>query len=252
MVRRRPNRLARVLTETLKLFRDGVLAFVYPPYCLVCGSPLKMDEKLVCEPCWDEVERAEQPFCTKCGSSLKNPSQPCPSCKDEGYNFSAVRVATGFNETVQKIIHSLKYRGKRSLAKRLGVILANRTLGDERFTGADLLMPVPLHPSRARERGYNQSELIAEVIGQKLDLPVDKNILSRKKRTKAQTDLDAKQRRENVKGAFVVRRPEEVSGKRVVIVDDVLTTGATLEACTEALLSAGAKEVYTLALARAV
>lgn len=206
---------------------------------------------MVCELCWGELRGEEIYFCPKCGTRLKGPSKASCSCQVE-YSFTTVQVGVEFNGAVQRLIHALKYEGKRSLAKRLGLLLADRVSKDGTLKGIELLIPVPLHPSRMRERGYNQSELIAEAVGQRLGLPVVKDVLIRRRRTKTQTKLDTWQRRENVKGAFSVKKPELVLDKRVALVDDVLTTGATLDACAQTLLSAGAREVQALVVARAV
>lgn len=154
-----------------------------------------------------------------------------------------------FEGVVQDLIHLLKYQGKRSIAKRLGAVLADRLLSDSMVGRIDLLIPVPLHSSRERERGYNQSALIARAVGEHLGVPVEERVLQRVKNTQTQTQLSASERSANVAGAFRVRVPEVVAGRRVALVDDVVTTGATADACAEALIATGASEILLLALA---
>jgi len=154
-----------------------------------------------------------------------------------------------FEGVVQDLIHLLKYQGKRSIAKRLGAVLADRLLSDSTVGRIDLLIPVPLHSSRERERGYNQSALIARAVGEHLGVPVEERVLQRVKNTQTQTQLSASERAANVAGAFRVRIPEVVAGRRVALVDDVVTTGATADACAEALIATGASEILLLALA---
>jgi ComF family protein len=154
-----------------------------------------------------------------------------------------------FDGVVQDLIHLMKYQGKRSIARRLGTMLADRLLSDSTVGQIDLLIPVPLHPSRERERGYNQSALIARAVGERLGVPVEERVLQRLKNTQTQTRLSAPERTANVAGAFRVRIPETVAGRRIALVDDVVTTGATADACAEALLTTGASEVLLFALA---
>jgi ComF family protein len=147
-------------------------------------------------------------------------------------------------------VHELKYHGRRRVAARLAeVLLALPAVRDVLARGA-VLVPVPLHPRRRRERGFNQAELLAREVGRRARLPVAPSALVRRKDTVAQAGLSAAARRRNVRGAFAVRRRAAVAGKVVVLVDDVLTTGATASACASLLRDAGASEVRLLAVAR--
>jgi ComF family protein len=153
-----------------------------------------------------------------------------------------------FDGTLREAIHSLKYRNMRSLAAPLGEMLAD--YWRENVLAADVLVPVPLHVRRLRERGYNQSELLAVRSGQSLGIPVVCDVLRRSRYTLAQTRLSGAERRQNVAGAFVCAGMG-LRGKRVVLVDDVCTTGSTLEACSIALRAGGARSVWALTVARA-
>ncbi|MCX8067469.1 MAG: phosphoribosyltransferase family protein [Anaerolineae bacterium] len=154
-----------------------------------------------------------------------------------------------FRGPARAAVHFLKYRYALSLAEPLGAMMAQ--CWEMRGVPVDLVVPVPLHPSRFRARGYNHAALLAWSVGRQLGLPVDEEALIKVRATKVQMSLGLEERRANVQGAFVARR-ERVQGRRILVVDDVCTTGATLEACAEALREGGAREVWALTLARTI
>jgi len=148
------------------------------------------------------------------------------------------------------LIHELKFRGRRRVAARLAEGLLADPASSATLAPPGVLVPVPLHPRRRRERGFNQSEVLAEEIGRRCGWRVAPGALVRRKETAAQPGLSAAARRRNVAGAFAVRRPAQIAGRVVVLVDDVVTTGATARACAQALRRAGAREVRLLTVAR--
>jgi ComF family protein len=147
------------------------------------------------------------------------------------------------------MIHLLKYGKRPSLAKRLGRMMSILVLRDPLLSRAELVVPVPLHSARQRERGYNQSELLASALAESLGIRLVKNALVRRKNTKSQTGLTPEQRMRNVADAFEVKKPDTLKGKKVLLVDDVMTTGSTLRFCAEALLGAGADKVFGITCA---
>lgn len=162
--------------------------------------------------------------------------------------MEGIRSVLLFEGPARAAIHYFKYRRAQELAKPLGGLLAEYWLSHP--IQVDLIVPVPLHPSRLRVRGYNQAALLAQQLGQRAGLPVDEGALRRIRATASQMRLDARQRRQNVQGAF--HCPDgRVRGQQVLLIDDVCTTGATLEACADALRAGGAKAVWALTLARA-
>ena len=152
----------------------------------------------------------------------------------------------------REALHAFKFGGRRGLAAPLGDLIAELGLGALPGAAPDLLVPVPLHRRRARERGYNQSALLAMRVARAWGLPVAHDALARIAPTRPQTELDAAARRGNVRGAFAARRPEAVAGRHVLLVDDVFTTGATAAECARCLVGAGAEAVGVLTLARAL
>ncbi|HEX9911635.1 MAG TPA: ComF family protein [candidate division Zixibacteria bacterium] len=148
-----------------------------------------------------------------------------------------------FDPDYQTLLHHFKYKRKISLGKELGKRLGELLIQDKFLKDYDYLLPVPLHRSKERERGYNQSKILAEEISELTFLPLLDKVLMRKKNTRDQTNLNAEERERNVRGAFIVRDKLVLKGKRIILVDDVMTTGATLKECSRVLKEAGVKEV---------
>ncbi|KPL04083.1 MAG: hypothetical protein AMJ90_02195 [candidate division Zixibacteria bacterium SM23_73_2] len=245
--------MSSLLFKLLNLFlesKDSVLDFIYPPHCLVCGRYLSKKEGHVCEGCWNGLGILPHPFCPDCKSFFPEDKDRCFFCSGNS-NLSWVRSLGTFDDFYQELIHQFKYKGKVSLGKRLSRRLSQQMKKDNRLLRFDLLIPVPLHPAKRRERGYNQSEILGKVISREMNIPLLKNALKRIKKTEDQTKLSDEERKENVKDAFEVSSPEVIEDKRIVLVDDVITTGATLNECARVLKDNGAKKVVgaTLVLA---
>ena len=234
--------------------KDDILDFVYPQTCPICQNPLKREEKDVCEECWKALTLLPSPYCPYCKSFLEDEDeitnhQCAYLSKPKEKRILAVRSLGTFDDHYQKLIHRLKYDKKIHLGRRLAQRLGEITSQEKDFSNCDVVIPVPLHRARQRERGFNQSEVLAEGISQATGLPLARDILKRKKNTKDQTYLNVQQRAENVKGAFVVIHPDKIGDKNVILVDDVMTTGATLNECARMLLDSGAKNVFGVTLA---
>jgi ComF family protein len=162
----------------------------------------------------------------------------------------AARSALRYEQTVRELIHSFKYGYKVQLRRPLGLLAAERFDGFVSDFGADLILPVPLHVRRLRQRGFNQALLLAELFSHRWGIPLSRNNLQRTRWTEPQVNLSAHERADNVKGAFSLRHPQEVAGKRVLLVDDVYTTGSTVKECCRSLRGAGAETaVLTVAMA---
>jgi len=194
------------------------------------------------------------PFCLGCGRFFEGRTEPhfCASCVHQRYAFALHRSCGEYRGILKDLIILFKYRGYSLLARPLAGFI-QRSLGKEEalWWGLDCFIPVPLHPLREKQRGYNQAGLIAEELARLGLGRVEKGLLVKRKNTPPQTSLEAPERRENVKGVYRVTDPEKIRGKVVLLVDDVFTTGATLQECSLVLRRSGALEVRAVTLARA-
>jgi len=247
----------RKIKESVLKLKDDILDFIYPQHCCICGHPLEGEEKDACQNCWNELFILPAPFCPYCRYFLEDEGSifkhRCPLLPHrEERRILAVRSLGTFDDHYRKLIHQFKYQKKIPLGKRLAESLGRTVTQEREFLNCELVLPVPLHRARYRERGFNQSDILAEGVAEKTGLPLINDVLKRRKHTRDQTHLDAQQREANVKDAFVVVQPERVSQKKVILVDDVITTGATLNECARTLLEAGAKSILAVTLAVAV
>jgi ComF family protein len=215
---------------------------LFPPRCGGCQAP----GSLWCEACRAAVQPIEPPWCEKCGEPFVT-DRLCTNCRNHPLVIDHIRSVALFEGVLRQAIHRFKYERLSGMAEPFGNMLADYWQAAQ--LAADWLIPVPLHPSRERDRGYNQSELLARQLARHVDVPVSSKGLRRTRATAVQMTLNAAERRENVAGAFECVEAN-VRGARVVIVDDVGTTGATLDACAQAVLKAGAVSVMGLTLAR--
>jgi len=237
-------------TDTARRLVEPVLAVVFPAACPACARPLAHPTRgPLCDACWDALPRHRGGLCG-CGLPLPAALVVCGRCRRGRQPFTSGLSLGPYEGPLRTVIHELKYRGKRRVAKRLAEALLAEPGTDALLGTSDLLVPVPLHPRRRRERGFNQAELLAEELGRRVGRPCAPAALVRRKDTAPQAGLSAAARRRNVAGAFAVRGQGQVAGRVIALVDDVLTTGATAQACARALLAAGAAEVRLLAVAR--
>jgi ComF family protein len=236
----------------MRVLADGLVAVWLAPRCAACDAPLAAPTRgPVCAACWADVRPFTPPFCRRCGDPLPSwraisiQASTCQRCRRQPSAISCSRAIAGYDGALRTIIHALKYEGRRSLAAPLAALM-RRDCRDV-LAAADLVVPVPLHRSRRRSRGFNQAEAIAVMLG----LPC-RRALRRVRATPSQTDLPAGRRHANVRDAFALRRRARIEGLRVVLVDDVSTTGATLEACARVLRAGGAADVRAVTAARVV
>ncbi len=215
---------------------------LYPPKCGGC----QRSGALWCEICQAEVIWVRPPLCEKCGQP-DVASGLCANCRKTPLQIDFIRSAAWFEGALRQAIHRFKYERWSSLAEPLGQLLAD--CWQAHGFQADWLAPVPLHSARERERGYNQAALLAQHVSKRCNVPLLDHGLRRTRVTAVQMELNAAERKLNVAGAFACHDPR-VKSKRVVVIDDVCTTGSTLEACADALLKAGAASVMGLTLAR--
>lgn len=233
---------ANRLAEMGQRAGQALLDLIFPPRCPGCG---RLGE-LFCHACRAQVEPISGPVCPRCGRPTEQ-AEPCASCRPTASPLERIVSAVVFAGPMRAAIHELKYNNGRALAAPLAVYLVEAWRRAD--LAADCIVPVPLHARRQAERGYNQAALLAHGLSRAVGVPLDERLVIRRKATQQQVWLNAAQRRENVRDAFACRGP--ANGRRIVLVDDVCTTGSTLEACAAALRAAGAGSVCALTLARA-
>jgi ComF family protein len=240
----------------------ALLDLVFPPFCPVCqGRLVEGRRDPLCAACWGAIVRIGPPWCGRCGLPVMRtagagpapgarPAPTCAPCRRRPPRFDYARAAASYDGVLREAVHAFKFGGRRALAAPLGDLVVETLAG--RLPEEALLLPVPLHRRRERERGFNQAALLARRIGRAWSWPVREDVLARVTATPSQTELDAAARRANVRDAFRLRRPGAVAGRRVVLVDDVLTTGATLSECARTLREAGAASVGAVTVARVI
>ena len=240
------------LRGTARSIADSILTVILAPACAACGAVLDHPtDGPVCGACWRSILPLTPPLCDRCGDPLPtwraNPDESrCRRCRRSPRAIDRARAVGDYDGTLRAILQSFKYEGRRSLAAPLAALMRQR--GADVLAGAACVVPVPLHGSRRRHRGFNQAADLAR----RLQLPVV-HALKRIRATPTQTGLPAAQRHRNVRGAFALARGmDELAGSIVVLVDDVSTTGATLEACARVLKEAGVIEVRAITAARVV
>lgn len=242
----------------VKSLGKGLISLFFPANCKICHCSLEpLNRSFICEDCWSKVKWLEPPYCSKCSKPFpsSSPLQEashllCPECGKEKSYFEKIFVPTLYEGVMKEAIHLLKYKRKRRLMVPLEKIM-KRYFDHIALPYLDLVVPIPLHRKRFRERGFNQAELIADIVARYFRLKLVKNNLQRVKATKTQTTLSKKERIKNIKGAFQVKNKGEFQKKSLLLVDDVYTTGTTLKEAARVLKGVEAREIYLFTLARA-
>ena len=236
---------------------DKVLQLIYPMDCAECLGPAP-NRRLpsFCRPCWQSIRPFEGPICPICGHPFgsrialaHSPSHRCGACRESPPAFDCAFSPYAYEGVLARAIHLFKYRKCVALARPLAELML---AWKEKIPPVDLVLAVPLHPTRLRAREFNQSLLLADHIAASLSLPLSLNHLRRVRATLPQTELRRAERAGNVRRAFVTQQSADLHGRTVLLVDDVLTTGATLNECAKALRRAGVKGVIVWTLARRV
>ena len=244
--------LSSNLIAWLRPFGMQVLDLLLPPNCLACDAPVDADGQF-CLPCFRKANFISAPICPQCGVPL--PFGPkgglhCQLCSADSPAFSRARAALRYDELTRRLILPFKYADRTDAAFGLALLMARA--GNSLLANAEFLVPVPLHVSRLRQRRYNQAALLAAALGRIAKIPALQDALIRKRATVPLGPLGLAERRSELDGAISVRprRISGVAGKRVVLIDDVMTSGSTANACAIALLAAGAANVDVLTAAR--
>ncbi|VAX35904.1 Competence protein F homolog, phosphoribosyltransferase domain; protein YhgH required for utilization of DNA as sole source of carbon and energy [hydrothermal vent metagenome] len=238
----------------LKTLSNGLKDLIYPPHCLSCSIPLKhhTPQKKLCQPCHDSIEFNHPPFCPKCSRYLGPLSERvrCKPCSANNPDFNFAWGACIYNKHLRNLLHIFKYQQKTSLRHVFAQSMIN-FIQRHNFDIAqfDIIIPIPLSWARKRERGYNQAGLLANPISKTFNIPISHKILKRNRYTESQTHLSQKERWTNITDAFTIKNSSDVKGKNILLIDDLLTTGATTSEAARTLKHSGAQTVGLLTLA---
>lgn len=240
----------------LKFAGSAVVDLCLPRSCASCKKIGTLPQKSWCGPCWEKMALVAPPLCPGCGrpflDAQASPDHLCGDCIERNYRFDSARSAALHVSAVRTLVHQLKFGGQLKWTPCLVELLEAAYTAWE-LPAPDLIVPVPLHLKRLSERGFNQAGVLARELGRKIKTPVSACALVRKNQTLPQTRLKRGERLQNVKGAFEVSDKSTVRGRRILLIDDVFTTGTTLSECAKILKrKGGASEVYALTVTRAL
>jgi ComF family protein len=225
-----------------------------PPMCYFCHSPTAAAKTYLCGPCMESIERIEGPVCHQCGIPFRSFKTlpfdiPCGACLSKPPPYSKARFAAYYSNELRQAIIDFKYKHKLHLAKPLGKLIISGYHRHYKEEIHDGILPIPMHPSQLRRRGFNQSTLLALALSRELKIPLHRSLLIKTRKTEPQASLNDKQRLTNLKGSFSISNSGIIGGKNLLLVDDVATTRATLNEASKTVLKAGANKVDALALA---
>lgn len=231
----------------IQLWRE-ILDIIYPRRCPVCDKIVLPEEGLVCQGCRRKLPYIKEPCCKKCGKQIRREEDEyCGDCRRVRHAYTEGRALFTYDSIMRQSVSAFKYKGRQEYAEWYGEELAKHFGGQLKRWGAEALIPVPVHRARYRKRGYNQAALLAEQISYHTGLEMDENVLVRTKKTVAQKELGTRERGKNLQEAFQLRK-NVVQYKKVVLVDDIYTTGSTADACAKVLRQNGVEQIYLLCL----
>ena len=241
------------IIETTKEYINAFLDLIYPSktICYMCGGTLEKDAKYsLCHNCYNNLPHIPEHHCTKCGTPLKmiEDGPTCEQCKNNNYYFDRAISVVKYEKDVKNLIYKFKYSNHTYLATTIGSIMAYKLKQEGIKT--DVIVPVPLYKGKEKERGFNQAILLSKHISKETNIPLDIDTLVRIKNTKVMYNLTRRERLENVENAFKVTNQEIITGEDILLVDDIFTTGSTVNACSKELTDSGAKSVTVLTFAR--
>ncbi len=225
-----------------------LIDLLFPRRCPICDRPVDKIGNDICKACLPKIRYVESPYCLKCGKPLKDDAKEyCMDCINATHIFDRGRALYEY-DTVKEAIYRFKYEGRKEYATFFGRQLAKRLSKEILSWKPDAILPVPLHKDRLKERGYNQAFLLARELGRALNIPVNEEILYRKRATIPQKELNVKERQNNLKNAFKIRQ-NDVKLKTIIVVDDIYTTGSTMNGIAQCLKEAGTEKIFFVSLA---
>ena len=237
----------------VKQFFTALLDVFLPPICHICHSFIPDADTLhICPACCELLPPISSPLCPACGIPFLGVGDDhrCGACLIHPPHFDTARSAFLYEAAIRDLIHSFKYHQQTHLRYPLALLMLAVVTDIMRDHRLNLIIPVPLHRSRLRQRGFNQAVLLGRVLSHHLLIPMQFDTLARTRRTEPQVELSASERRQNVKGAFSVHKPDKIVGRRILLIDDVMTTGSTMDECANELKKAGATTVIAATIAR--
>lgn len=220
---------------------------IFPKSCPICDEIID-SEKIICDDCISKIRFVGEPKCKKCGKKLMNDRQEyCEDCNKITHLYEMGVSTFEYTESIRKAIYRFKYHNRRDYGKFFASAIYKNNGKEVENWKCDVIMPVPIHYKRRVKRGYNQAEILAKELGKYINIPVDSKCIIRQTDTKPQKELSVSQRKQNLENAFKIV-DNVVKYKKVILVDDIYTTGSTIDECTRVLLSAGVEKVYYISL----
>ncbi len=232
----------------MNLLLENILDILYPRRCPICQEVVKKRGEMICPSCRKEIAPIQEPVCKKCGKPIMDAAEEyCCDCGKMGHLYTRGLAVLPYTGKVRKSLHQIKFHNKKEYLDFYGPYMAE-VLGKRILAwDAQALIPVPLHRSKRRKRGFNQAEILAVEVGRALGIPVRTDVVQRIRNTRPQKDLSLRERQNNLKGAFKIIQ-YDVKLKKIILVDDIYTTGSTIDGIAGKLLEQGAEEVYFIAL----
>ncbi len=232
--------------KRLKKIWEGILQVIYPRHCPACDEIVKQSDEKICFACMDKLKLLTPPWCMRCGRKTQEGEEFCGECREKKHFYHRGRALYEYNSAAESI-YRFKYGGRREYADFYGEQMAEYLGEFIRSTGAAGIVPIPLHKNRKRVRGYNQAELLAQALGKRLNIPVYPKMLVRVRDTVPQKKLNPSERENNLKKAFNMGQ-NDVKSKVIIVVDDIYTTGTTIDEAARVLKDNGADKVYFVTL----
>lgn len=236
---------SKILQQTI----NTAFNFLYPTQCRVCKSQIGFESvPYLCDECWKNIDFIIHPFCDLCG--LPNINGTCSDCNAKPPRYGKLRTIAFYEGALQQAIHLFKFEGRINLAKFLIKLIVYNIPSDFNISDYDYIIPIPIHKKRLNERGFNQSYVLSKGISEIAEVEVNTNVLIRRRNTSPQSSLDREKRLQNMIGAFGLSNEEQIRGNRILVLDDVFTTGSTISEAVNVLWNADPTEVDVLTLAR--
>ncbi len=234
--------------EWFNKWKEDILNILYPPTCPICGKILRINNNQICIECKKKITYIQEPICKKCGKVLLFEEQEyCYDCCKKQHSYTRGLALWIYDENLKKSIYRFKYNNKREYAKVYANEIVLHHKRQIKEWNADGIIPIPLHKSKMRSRGFNQAEVLAIELSKQLSIPCYSNLISREKKTLPQKSLNDKQRINNLKNAFKIKQ-NDVKLNKIILIDDIYTTGVTIDSVTKVLKQEGINEVYFITI----